>query len=234
MCNKTAVGPLPSTARTVLARGMGAEQAPVRAEDEPIGDYLDRVASRTAAPAGGSVAAMSAALAAALVAMGARFTAPPADGAVDVAEVVARADRLRARALTLAQQDEDAFAAVRDAYALPREPPADRAARSAAIRDATAAAAVPPAGVVSVGRDLLELVEVLVPVANRSVLGDMVAAVEAIRGAVGASRLNVEVNLRGLPPDDERRGPLAEVADVDALLLRADRLHDAVRREVAA
>jgi formiminotetrahydrofolate cyclodeaminase len=141
---------------------------------------------------------------------------------------------LRERALQLAAEDEEAFAAVRAAYALPRQPEAERALRSAAIRDATAAAAHPPAAVVAVTRDLIGLVEDLLPVANRTVHGDLVAAVAAARAAAGASRLNVEVNVAGLPPEDARRSVLADVADVDDLLRRADQLHDAVRREVVA
>jgi formiminotetrahydrofolate cyclodeaminase len=88
--------------------------------------------------------------------------------------------------------------------------------------------------VVAVTRDLIGLVEDLLPVANRTVHGDLVAAVAAARAAAGASRLNVEVNVAGLPPEDARRSVLADVADVDDLLRRADQLHDAVRREVVA
>jgi formiminotetrahydrofolate cyclodeaminase len=131
-------------------------------------------------------------------------------------------------------QDEEAFTAVKSAYALPREPEAERAARSAAIRDATATAALPPAGVVAVAREVLGLAESLLPVANRTVTGDLVAAVDAARAAASASRLNVEVNVRALPADDDRRSVLDDVADVDDLLARADQLHEAVRREVAA
>jgi methenyltetrahydrofolate cyclohydrolase len=220
---------------------VGDEQGAKHLHDETIGSYLGRVASRTAAPAGGSVAAMSVALAAALVGMAARFTAPStgaatgeAAGDVDVAATAERADRLRARALLLAVHDEEAFTAVKDAYALPREPETARAARREAIRDATAAAAQPPAEVVAVAREVVALVEGLLPVANRTVRGDLVAAVDAARAAASASRLNVELNVRSLPPDDERRRVLDEVADVDDLLARADQLHDSVRREVTA
>lgn len=226
--------PLPSSQVTVLAARVGDQQESAPLSRETIGSYLDRLGSRTAAPAGGSVAAMSAALAAALVGMGARFTTAPDDGTVDVADVAVRADLLRERALALAGQDEEAFTAVKAAYALPREPEEERAVRSAAIRDATATAAGPPAGVVAVVRDLLALVEALLPVANRTVRGDLVAAVDAARAAASASRLNVEANIRGLPADDRRRKVLDDVGDVDDLLHRADQLHDAVRREVAA
>jgi formiminotetrahydrofolate cyclodeaminase len=177
---------------------------------------------------------MTVALAAALVAMGARFTNGSGEAVVDPVEVATRADLLRTRALVLAVQDEEAFAAVKAAYALPREPEDARARRSAAIRDATAAAARPPADVVGVARDVVGLIEDLLPSANRTVRGDLVAGVAAARAAASASRLNVEINIRGLPPDDERRTVLADVADVDELLARTDQLHDAVRREVAA
>ena len=180
------------------------------------------------------MAAMTVALAAALVAMGARFTTPSGEAAADPAEVATQADLLRARALVLAVQDEEAFAAVKAAYALPREPETARVARSAAIQDATAAAALPPAEVVAVARQVVGLVEGLLPTANRTVRGDLVAAVDAARAAASTSRLNVEINVRSLPPDDERRSVLDDVADVDDLLARANQLHDAVRREVAA
>jgi formiminotetrahydrofolate cyclodeaminase len=234
MCNERRRGILPTVRSTVLASRVTDEQMPEDLADETIGSYLDRVTSRTAAPAGGSVAAMNAAMAAALVGMGARFTTPPADAALDVADLATRADALRDRALALAVEDEVAFTAVKSAYALPREPDAERAARSAAIRDATAAAALPPAGVVGVAREVVGLVERLLPVANRTVTGDLVAAVDAARAAASCSRLNVEVNVRALAPGDDRRSVLADVADVDELLARADQLHDAVRREVAA
>ncbi|MGA7356027.1 MAG: cyclodeaminase/cyclohydrolase family protein, partial [Candidatus Cybelea sp.] len=57
---------------------------------ETIGDYLERLASNDPVPGGGSAAALTAAVAAALTAMVGRIQTPPSDA------IVSRADRLRA------------------------------------------------------------------------------------------------------------------------------------------
>ena len=77
-----------------------------------VTDFLDRLAARTPTPAGGSVAALCTAQAAALVAMVARYCETPA--------LVERAERLVSQARQLVVDDERAFGAVADAWALPR------------------------------------------------------------------------------------------------------------------
>src|SRR5262245_13041720 len=83
--------------------------------ESPFQELLDRVAAKTPAPGGGSVAAFAAAFGAGLVAMAARFAAdwPEAAGAA------AQAETLRARAAPLAQADADAYS---EALAVLREP----------------------------------------------------------------------------------------------------------------
>ncbi len=81
-------------------------------------DFLDLLAARVPAPGGGGAAAVTGALAAGLVAMAARFSEAQLPAAADVAQ---QADRLRARAAGLADQDAAAYGAVLDAYKLPRD-----------------------------------------------------------------------------------------------------------------
>ncbi len=198
---------------------------------ETVQGYLDRLASRTPTPAGGVVAALSTAQAAALIAMGARFTTGRryADLELDVEALAARADTTRQRALELAEADHDAVTVLLAAYSLPRE---DAEARSAAIRDATGDAAVPPAELVTVTRELVAMLEQLVSVANPSVTADLAAAAAAVQAAVSTSALNVEANVGSLRADDPRRGLLAEVADAEEIIRRASAVREAVRREV--
>jgi methenyltetrahydrofolate cyclohydrolase len=74
------------------------------AEDLPIQGLLDKVGARTAAPGGGSVAGIVAALASALTGMCARFS----EG--DQADIARQSDELRARATSLAQPDPVIYA----------------------------------------------------------------------------------------------------------------------------
>jgi len=76
--------------------------------DASLKGFLDAVPARTPAPGGGAVAAVALALAAGLTAMAARFAA---DDWERRAEVVGRAEELRARAEPLADADAAAYGA---------------------------------------------------------------------------------------------------------------------------
>src|ERR1700685_3680715 len=100
--------------------------------DQTISAFLDQLAARVPAPGGGATAALHAAQSAALLAMVARYS----DGAKYDAEVmqhvIAEADGIRSDALTLAERDAAAFAAVAEAYGLAKGTDEERQGRSGA------------------------------------------------------------------------------------------------------
>ena len=159
-------------------------------------DFLDRLAARTPTPAGGSVAAQCTAQAAALVAMVARYCEAP--------ELVERAERLVARARQLAVDDEQAFGAVADAWALPRGASSQDEERRSAIGEALLGASEPQAQVVETAIEVLVLIDLLRPAARAGLLSDLVAAGEVARAGSAIARMNVESNVRGLPDSDGR------------------------------
>ncbi|CAA9355919.1 MAG: hypothetical protein AVDCRST_MAG34-2086 [uncultured Nocardioidaceae bacterium] len=212
---------------------MGDAQPRPAVGEETITGFLHRLASRSPTPGGGAVAALNAAQAAALVAMGARFSgAGEGDSAGLAAEIVDAADRLRSRALHLAADDEAAFVAVSAAYDLPHDDEAARQRRRSSIRDAVADAAGPPAEVVAVAGELVALAERLLPVVNPTLVCDLAAAADALQAAASTAALNVAENLRGLPADDPRRRLLDDVADVAQTMQRGAALRETVRRKV--
>lgn len=203
--------------------------------DQTISAFLAKLAARTAAPGGGAAAALQAAQAAALLAMVARYSDGPryARDAELVASVLGEADQLRAECMALIAADGAAFGSVVVAYTLPKDSAEQKAARSAAIAAALITASGPPAEVIAAADRLLSLAEALRPVANRSVIGDLVAAAEAIRAAAATARINVEANLRGMT-DAAARDRYSEVAaGVDGLLARAEAVTAGVRAELA-
>src|SRR6516225_3730589 len=113
--------------------------------DETIGSFLTRLAARSAAPGGGATGALHAAQAAALLAMVARYSDGPRYDAETVGRVRAAADGLAEEAVELARADEAAFENVAAAWRLPRQTEEEQATRAAAIADALATAAGPPA-----------------------------------------------------------------------------------------
>lgn len=115
--------------------------------DEKIGDFLGRLADRIPAPGGGASAALHAAQGAALLGMAARYSTGEqyAEHQEAIGRIITEADGLRAIALRLAEADAQAFAAVADAYRLPRSTDAEQASRAAAIAEALGNATWPPA-----------------------------------------------------------------------------------------
>jgi methenyltetrahydrofolate cyclohydrolase len=202
---------------------------------ETISGFLERLAARTAAPGGGGAAALQAAQAAALVAMVARYSdGPRSVGHAElIASVLTEADELRADCVALITADAEAFGTVAVAYQLPKDTPDQKATRSAAIAAALIPATRPQAEVIAVCGRLLGLAEALHPVANRSVIGDLAAAVASIRAAAATGRINIEANLPGIS-DAAARARYSEVAaGVEGLLARADALTADVRADLA-
>ncbi len=199
--------------------------------DETIDSFLGKLASRTSVPGGGATAALSAAQAAALLGMTARYSGSPrnAEHAGTIAAIIADADRLREASADLIAIDGEAFGAVAEAYQLPKGTDEQRAARASAIAAAMVTASSPPAELIGIGTRLVELAELLQPVVNRTVAGDVAAAVQAVRAAIATSRVNMEANLSGVTDPGARERLTAVLASVDDLERRADRLTAAVR-----
>jgi formiminotetrahydrofolate cyclodeaminase len=160
-----------------------------------VTDFLDRLAARTPTPAGGSVAALCTAQAAALVAMVARYCGAE--------ELVEQAEELVTRAQQLVADDELAFGAVADAWELPRGASSDDARRSA-IDEALLVASEPQAQVVEVAIEVLVLIDLLRPAARAGLRSDLVAAGEVARAGSAIARMNVESNVRALPDSEAR------------------------------
>lgn len=172
----------------------------VTADGGTVADFLERLSARSPTPAGGSVAALCTAQAAALVAMVARYC--------ESQQLAEQAMRLVERGQQLARDDEKVFGAVAAAWSLPRGTAEDNRARRAAIDEALLHAAEPQARVVETAVEVLVLSGRLKPLARRGLLADLVAAGEVARAGAAIARMNVESNLRTLPDSEERSGLL--------------------------
>ena len=201
--------------------------------DDTIAAFLDQLAAHVPAPGGGATAALHAAQAAALLAMVARYSDGPKYDAELMNRIVTEADALREDALALAEADEKAFAAVAEAYRLPRTTEQETSARSAAISSALAGAARPPADVVRTALLLVSLAEDLWPAGNRTVIADVAAAAEAARAAAVTARLIIEVNLKGITDPALAEEFAATAAAAGPVAERADAIVAAVRAEIA-
>jgi methenyltetrahydrofolate cyclohydrolase len=192
--------------------------------DARISDWLGRLADRTPAPGGGAVAALCAASAAALLEMVANYTTGKKweDREEAMKAVIVEVAELRARAAQLARDDEEAFGAVGAAYALPRSTAEEKAARSAAIQEATHGAAEPPVQVGRLATRLVAIADEMVEPANPNVLSDVGVAAATARAALSGSITNITVNAAFLSDADASRALLDQAAELERAMARAD------------
>ncbi len=172
---------------------------------QPLGEFLDLVASREPAPGGGASAAVAVALAAALTAMAARFST---EHLADAEGLASRADGLRDEVAPLAPADAAAYGLVLDAYRTPRD---DEEARGRKIREALTEAADVPLSVAGVGAEVAGLAARLVGEGNPNLRGDAVTAVVLAGAGTRAAAALVEINVSAGGADDGRLSRAAEL-----------------------
>jgi len=167
----------------------------------PVTKFLDELASKSPAPGGGSVAALSAAIGSALTSMVCHLTIGKKkyqDVEAELASVLQKSEELRQTFTALVEQDTDAFNKVMEAFGLPKENEDQKALRSAAIQGATKEAALVPLRSMKHIIDALALAKVAADKGNINSASDAgVSALMLQAGCEGAA-LNVQINLNGI------------------------------------
>ncbi|HEX4213877.1 MAG TPA: cyclodeaminase/cyclohydrolase family protein [Candidatus Dormibacteraeota bacterium] len=206
-------------------------------QEERIGSWLEELASAAPAPGGGAVAAMASAMAAGLVEMVANLTVGRpryAESEPLMRRALERAGELRLESLRLAAEDAEAFAAVADAYRLPRTTDEEKVERSGRIQEALVGAASVPARTAAAAARIVDLAEEILPGANVNVISDVAAAASSARAALECALVNVEVN-RGAITDEGLRSELGRAVDgIEKDVRRADTLVAAVRSRLVS
>ncbi len=153
--------------------------------------YLERLASRDAAPGGGAAVAVTGAQAAALLAMVERLSSE--EGAQ-----LARLDAVRELFLALAKRDGEAFEAVMAAYKRPKATGDEKKKRAEAVQTALKGATEVPLETMQALEELFGLADAVVAGAKPTVASDAGIAAELLGSAMKAARFNVLVNLKYL------------------------------------
>ncbi len=164
-----------------------------------IDAYLERLASADPTPGGGSAATLVGALGAALCAMVARITAAGdryAAVRTQALAIVAEADALRARFLAAQAIDEEAYARVVSASALPKSGDEEKAARAAALQRALTGAAEAPLAAAGMGAEGIALARRAEALGNAHLVSDVECALAFFRASITASAANVRINHR--------------------------------------
>ncbi len=170
-----------------------------------VGAFLDELASPSPAPGGGSVAALSGALGAALTTMVCNLTIGKkkyAEVETEMKKVKAEAEALRMKFTELIDQDTLAFNKVMEAYALPKDSDAQKTLRGAAIAAATKEATLVPLEVMKHCIDAIALAQQVASMGNSNSVSDAGVGALMLHTACEGAALNVKINLNGLADTD--------------------------------
>ena len=174
--------------------------------DYRLGDFLDLVARKEPAPGGGAVAALTVSLAAGLVAMAARYSA---DRLEDGKALVEEAERLRATAARLADDDADAYGAVIAAYGARH---GDERLRREQAEAALTRATQVPLQVARLGVETAQLARRLAVEGKRDVRGDAATALFLAEAATRSAAHLVALNVQTGGGDEQLVREAAEAA----------------------
>jgi len=167
--------------------------------DQTLQHYLDDLASSQPAPGGGSAAALSGAMAAALASMVCRLTLNKEEYSgvqQEIEELLIQTEKLRLRFQQLMQEDIEAYGRLSASYKLPRQTGEERAMRSTAIQERLVEAALVPLEATECAAELLQYCQRIAEIGNATVLSDvMMGAILASSAGEGAA-LMVRINLR--------------------------------------
>lgn len=182
--------------------------------------FADETSRDSAAPGGGSVAALTGALGAALAAMVANLPHPKSDfeGVRDeLEEIAVRAQELKQQLLDAIDADTWAFQALMEAGKV------SGTSRQEAVREATLNAARVPLDVAEACPEIVELCDRARRLGMAASASDAGVGAGMARAAALGAAMNVRINLQGMADDAEAAG----------LLERADAVVEAVRRRAS-
>lgn len=179
--------------------------------------FADETASESPAPGGGSISAYMGSLAAALGTMVANLSShkPGWDARWEFfSDWADKGQEMMRRLIHLVDEDTAAFNRIMGVFAMPKGTPEEKAARSAALQEATLYATQVPLETMHAAFDTFQITRAMAEQGNPNSVSDAGVGALAARAAVLGAGLNVKINAAGLK----------DRATADALVAEADRL----------
>ncbi len=197
---------------------LAAEDRTERLVDLTCTAFADETASESPAPGGGSISAYMGALGAALAAMVANLSSHKAgwdDRWEEFSDWAVKAQQIKEDLLALVDEDTESFNRVMAAFGLPKGTDEEKAARSAAIQEATRYATEVPFRTMQRAFDAFEVIRAMAEVGNPNSVTDAGVGALCARSAVIGAFLNVKINAAGLKDKEFAADLLARGAGIE-------------------
>jgi glutamate formiminotransferase/formiminotetrahydrofolate cyclodeaminase len=172
---------------------------------DSVGNFAELVASSAPTPGGGSAAAHSGMLAAALGQMVCNLTIGKpkfADREARLVKTRSELEHLGARLKRLIEEDAASFDVVMAAYRLPKASDAEKQERAKRIEDATRGAIEVPMDTARRSMDVAKRLEELAEIGNPNAVSDVAVGARLSEAAIRGASYNVRINLKSLSEGD--------------------------------
>lgn len=196
--------------------------------EKPVANFLDELASKAPAPGGGSVAAISGALGAALVSMVCNLTLDKKgyeDVQEDIRDLLAQSEALRAELTGLLEADVAAYSGYSQAAKMPRATDEEKAVRAEAMQAALQVATDVPLRIAEAAVKVIDLCQPAAEKGNKFAVSDAGVAVLMAEAALRSAALNVLINLGSLK---DKEFAAAKRARLESLLAGKGALRDQI------
>ncbi|MGZ8225449.1 MAG: methenyltetrahydrofolate cyclohydrolase [Methylococcaceae bacterium] len=191
-------------------------------KDKSIQIFLDELASKSATPGGGSVAAVMGAQSAALISMVCNLTIGKpkyAEVEVQMQDLLQQSEVLREKLIGMIKADVDVFNKLMACYGLPKETDAEKAARSVAIQVVLKEATDVPLACAAACAEAIKLSRIAAEIGNPAIISDAGAAVMSAYGGLKSAALNVYINANSLK---DRVFAETKLVELEAILSGVD------------
>lgn len=200
--------------------------------NKTIPEFLAATASDAPVPGGGSIAALSASISAALVEMVAGLTIGKKgyeDAEAEMKEVKGIAAKATQGFVADIDRDAESFDGFMNAMKMPKGTDEEKAARSKAMQAAIVEAAEVPLSVAQAAFDFMKYTEVMVVKGNQNAVTDGAVAAMMARTAVKSALYNVQINL-GSIKDEAKAAELK--AKMDEIGSKVDEVEASILSKV--
>lgn len=207
----------------VIEYMLAADNRQKRLIDMTCRDFAIETASESPAPGGGSISAYMGALGAALGTMVANLSSHKAgwdERWEEFSDWAERGQALMAELLALVDEDTEAFNRIMAVFSMPKGTDEEKAARSAALQEATLYATEVPLRTMKAAAKVFPLVRAMAEEGNPNSVSDAGVGALAARSAVLGARLNVRINAAGLK---DRTVAERLIGEADAIAAEAER-----------
>jgi formiminotetrahydrofolate cyclodeaminase len=185
--------------------------------DQPIRHFLDKLASKSPEPGGGSVAALTGSLGAGLVSMVCSLTLGKEkykDVQPQVEALIKESEKLRTEMQDLIQKDTEVYGGLSEVYKMPKNTDAEKAARTAKMQEALKLACQVPFEIGLKSLEVAKLAQRAADIGNVAAVSDAGVAVLLAQACAQSAALNVKINVNSIKDEAYNKQTWSKMQEV--------------------